>query len=72
MLRLKAERLKRGLSQTRLAAMAGIHPATLSRIETGRMYPYPGWRKRLAEALGWPVERADELFEEVSEDETHS
>jgi len=72
MLRLKAERLKRNLSQHKLAALAGIHPATLSRIETGRVYPYPGWRRRLAEALGWPVEQADRLFEEVSEDEAHS
>lgn len=68
MLRLKAERLKRDIPQHKLAALANIHPATLSRIETGRVYPYPGWRLRLAEALNWPVDRADELFEEVGED----
>lgn len=72
MLRLRVERLKRGLTQARLAALAGLHPAELSRIENGKIYPYPGWRRRLAEALGWPVEQADGLFEEVSEDETHS
>lgn len=68
MLRLKAERMRRGISQRRLAEMADIHVVTLSKVENGRVYPYPGWRKRLAEVLGWPAERADELFEEVEED----
>lgn len=69
MLRLKAERLRRGISQYRLAMLTGIHPSTLCRIETGKVYPYPGWRKRLGEALGWPADRVDELFEEVPDDE---
>lgn len=65
MLRLTLERQARGLSQTELAFRARIHPATLSRIEAGKTFVYPGWRKRLAAALGWPVERADELFQGV-------
>ncbi|HAA81540.1 MAG TPA: XRE family transcriptional regulator [Thermoanaerobacter sp.] len=69
MLRLKYERLKRGISQTKLAAITGIHPATLSKIENGRIYPYGGWRMKLAAALGWPIEKAEELFEEVERDE---
>jgi len=39
----------------------------ISRIESGKIYPYPGWRQRIAEALevsedvlfnktGWPKE----------------
>ncbi len=69
MLRLRAERLRRGLSQTKLAALAGLHPSEISRLENARVYPYPGWRKRLGEALGWPADRVDELFEEVPDDE---
>lgn len=72
MLHLRKIRLQRGLSQQKLAALADIHPANLSKIENGKLFPYPKWRKRLAEALGWPVERADELFEEVEENEIQS
>lgn len=69
MLRLRFEREKRGLSQLELSILSGIHTATISKLELGKLYPYPKWRKRLAEALGWPIDRADELFEEVDEDE---
>lgn len=72
MLRLKYERLRQGLSQHKLGALAGIHPSNISHIENGRIYPFPGWRQRLAEALEWPADRADELFEEVAEDGTQS
>jgi len=65
MLVLKSERLRQGLSQAKLATRAGIHPDYIGRLENGKIYPYPGWRKRLAEALGWPVEQAEKLFEEV-------
>ena len=65
--RLQAERHRLGLSQFQLGALASVHPVEISRLERGRIYPYPGWRKKLAEALGWPVDRAAELFEEVPE-----
>lgn len=74
MLRLTVERMKRGVSQIRLAMLTGIHPANLSRIERRVVPAYRGWRLRIARALNWPVEHADELFEEVREDTlgTHS
>ncbi|GAH61860.1 unnamed protein product [marine sediment metagenome] len=50
--RLKEIRNERGLSQLRLALLTGIAPSELSRIENGWIRPYPGWRKRLARALG--------------------
>jgi transcriptional regulator with XRE-family HTH domain len=68
MLRLQLERQRQGLSQQKLGFRAEISPATISRIESGKIYPYPGWRKRLAKVLGWPEERADELFEEVTKE----
>lgn len=69
MLRLKFERLERKLSQQKLGAMANIHPSILSHLENGKIYPFRGWKERLAKALDWPIERADELFEEVSPNE---
>lgn len=66
---LKLIRLQRGLSQMQLCLLTGIHPSTLSRIENGQMYPYPGWRKRIAEALNM---REEEIFPEVQADEARA
>ncbi|MDA1082736.1 MAG: helix-turn-helix transcriptional regulator [Gemmatimonadetes bacterium] len=48
---LKLERLRRGWNQTTLACHAGISVADLSRIETGRLRPYPRQADRLGAAL---------------------
>ncbi|MFC1933650.1 helix-turn-helix transcriptional regulator [Chloroflexota bacterium] len=50
--KLKEFRNKKGLSQLRLALLTGISPWDISRIENDWIRPYPGWRKRLAKALG--------------------
>jgi transcriptional regulator with XRE-family HTH domain len=50
--RLRHLRLSRGWSQRRLAREADISEADVSRIETGRLRPYGGQRRRLARALG--------------------
>ena len=52
MLRVKAERLNRGWTQTELAYFARMSSAEVSRIESGRMIPYPEHARRLARALG--------------------
>ena len=49
---LKEVRKTKGLSQLKLSLMTGIAPTEISRIENGWLVPYPGWRKRLARALG--------------------
>lgn len=67
-MRLVAERKKRGWSQCQLAMEARVHPSVISRLERGVWPPYTGWRLRIARALGWPPEQADELFEEVNEE----
>ena len=51
MIRLKVERLKRGWSQTELAFKSKVAISEISRIETGRLQPYPSQIKRLARAL---------------------
>ncbi|MBT9140973.1 MAG: hypothetical protein DDT30_01559 [Dehalococcoidia bacterium] len=50
--RLREFRKKKGLSQLRLAMLTNIQPPDISRIENNWFRPYPGWRKRLARALG--------------------
>lgn len=62
MLRIVAERKHRGMSQSQLARLADVHPSTLSRLEAGKVYPYPGWKRRLGRVLGVP---GDVLFDEV-------
>ena len=49
--RLKAERLRRGWSQLDLAFRSRVQPTDISRIERGRALPYPGQAARLAAAL---------------------
>ncbi len=51
---LRKVREKRGISQLRLSQVTGIAPGTISNIETGKIIAYPGWKKRLADALGVP------------------
>jgi transcriptional regulator with XRE-family HTH domain len=67
MTRLKQLRLERGWSQLDLALRTGLHPSVISRLERGVWPPYRGWRARIAEAFGMPVEQADELFQDVAE-----
>jgi len=64
MLRIKAERLRRGWTQTDVAYKARSSAAEVSRIETGRFHPYPGQIKRLVRVFGIG---ADELFADVDD-----
>lgn len=52
-MKLKDEREKQGLSQNKLAAMADMHPSTISQIEKGRYVAYPSQLEKLARALDW-------------------
>ncbi len=62
LLRIKAERLNRGWTQTELAYFARMSSAEVSRIETGRMVPHRGHALRLARVLDL---QPSELLEEV-------
>jgi len=63
--RLKEVRNEREISQLKLSFLTGISPWDISRIENGWIRPYPGWRKRLATAMGateselFPDEKGD-------------
>jgi transcriptional regulator with XRE-family HTH domain len=65
MLRVKYERLKRNWNQTTLAFHSGLSVPEVSRIETGRLRPYPGQLARLADTLGVT---GDALLQEVNAD----
>lgn len=45
-------REKRGLSKQKLSQITGISPSNIYHIETGKLFPYPGWRQRISDALG--------------------
>ena len=64
MLKIRAVRKKKGWNQTVLAYRTGISIGDISKIENGRMVPYPSQRKRLAKALGI---QPDELTMQVTD-----
>lgn len=53
---LKNEMVKRHITTNRLAKMAKITPQDLYAALAGKREMFPGWRKRIAEALGVPEE----------------
>lgn len=59
--RLAVEREKYGWSKSELSRRSGVGLSEISRIEAGKIYPYPGWRRKIAVALSIPEE---ELFAE--------
>ena len=53
---LRIERIcseRRG-TQAMIAKKTGIDKGAVSRMVHGKMEPYPGWGKAMAEALDWP------------------
>jgi transcriptional regulator with XRE-family HTH domain len=60
MSRLREEREKQGLSQTKLCMLTGIAQSDISAVENGRKVPHAGWRVRIARALKMDAET---LFE---------
>lgn len=53
---LRIARIKTGLSLRAFAKNVGIPETTLCKIERGTHYVPPGWRPKLAEAVGLRVE----------------
>jgi len=62
--KLKWQRLHRGWRQADLAYRSRLSVGDISKIETGRMRPYPSQVSRLAKALELSP---DELLDEVDE-----
>ena len=64
MLRIRRELGTREMSHAELSRRTGIHTSTISRLVAGQIYPYPGWKRRLGEALGID---GDVLFEDLED-----
>ena len=54
--RIRQARLRKGLTQLKLALLAGIGRSTVSNMETGRYIPRVDDAIRVAQALQMPVE----------------
>ncbi len=50
--RIKEIRQLKNMTQLDLSYATRIAPANISMIERGRQYCFPGWRKKISEALG--------------------
>jgi len=70
MLRIQKERERQRLSRSALSRIAEMHPATVGQIESGYIgKPYASQLCKLANALGWPADRASELIDEMPTDD---
>ena len=67
MLLLVKLRKEKGWSQAALSRACLMSASTVCAIEGGHMNAYPAQRVKIAHALDWPADRADELFEEVGD-----
>ena len=62
--KLKFIRMSAGLTQRRLAEMAGCHPATLAQIEQGRRPASARLHKAIMDALGSEKWKDERVFDE--------
>jgi transcriptional regulator with XRE-family HTH domain len=62
---LESSRRARGWSKQELARHSGLHPTTVIEATNGKRRPGSAQLAKLAAALNWPAERAEELLEEV-------
>lgn len=46
-----------GWSQFKLARKANVSPTIISGIENNKLYPYPGWQEKIADALKLPLDQ---------------
>lgn len=61
--RMRAERIRRGWSQTDLAFFARLTAPDISRFESGQMKPYPAQAARLSKVLGIDPGKLQECVE---------
>lgn len=69
MLKLGLELKRLNMSQSECARRACVNQTSMSRILSGKEPAFPKRGKRIADAIGWKGD-PQELFEEVSEDDT--
>lgn len=57
-------RLSRHVTQDELAALVGVEPRTIQRWEEGTQRPGPAMSRKLAGALGVPIEKVQAALDE--------
>ncbi len=67
MLRLTKERERRGWSKAALARSASLDQDLMSKIESGRVRPYPAELRRLVVALDWPTGDISRLLDDIED-----
>lgn len=67
MLRIEQELRQRRISHAELSRRTGIHTSTISRLVAGKLHPYPGWRRRIAQALDADGEELFQVIEQTQE-----
>lgn len=67
---LTREREARGWSRNQLARRARMAAGDVGRIEAGRLRPYNSQLRKLARALGWPIDDAQRLLDVAETVET--
>lgn len=65
---LERERVRAKMSKAQLGRLSNTNPAVITWAEQRGFQMYPVQLSRVADALGWPIERAVELLEDVVED----
>lgn len=63
MICLTERRQAHGWSRAELGRRARVSGCDVGKFEAGRLIPYPSQLRKLARALGWPVEQADRLMD---------
>lgn len=61
---MRAARIKRGISQEKLAELAGVSQSSITRFETGATMPPADAALRIADALGLSIEQVLEVDEQ--------
>lgn len=67
-LRLRELRRAKGLSQAEIAEMINVDSKHVSRLETGKTFPYPETLEMLAKALNVPVKEFFEFGDQDGKD----
>ena len=67
MLNITRIREEQDMSKSELSRRSGIALPVICNLEHGQIHPWPGWKNKLAAALG--VEDPEILFQEENEDE---
>lgn len=66
--KIRRQRERRGYGLRRFAAVAGLSPSHLSRIERGQRHPQPEVLALIAQALGCDIEDLEEKRTETNDE----